>query len=46
MDFGGISKQEEQTSGHAVASSDVGRDRGRNGQSGGGHFHVLHALSE
>jgi hypothetical protein len=41
-----MSKQEEQTSEHAAASDDVGRGRGPTGRSGGGHFHVLHVLSE
>jgi hypothetical protein len=46
MGFRRISKQGEQTSGHAAASDDVGRGRVRTGQSGSGHFHVLHVLSE
>jgi hypothetical protein len=42
---GRISKREEQTSEHGAASDDVGRGQGRTGQSGSGHFHVLHGLS-
>ena len=39
--FGRTSKQEEQTSEHAVASDDVGRGQGLTGQSGSGHLQVL-----
>ena len=46
MGFGRISKQEEQTSEHAVDLDDVGRGQGRTGQSGSGHFHAPHELSE
>jgi len=46
MDFGRISKQGEQTSEHAAASDDAGRGQDRTGQSGSGHFHVVHVLSK